>query len=80
MNKNNIYNFGGIKKSGTLDVVATIKNEINWIKATRKKFFWKNYLKDKKKLDFQLVYEDLRKNIIALNKVVKQLQRNKNLN
>lgn len=66
------------KKS--IDVIATIKEEINWIKITRKKFFWKNYLKDKKKLDFQLVYEELRKNIIALNKVVKQLERNKNLN
>ena len=66
------------KKS--IDVIATIKEEINWIKITRKKFFWKNYLKDKKKLDFQLVYEELRKNIISLNKVVKQLERNKNLN
>tara|TARA_B110000285_G_C14884979_1_gene495753 strand:- start:66 stop:305 length:240 start_codon:yes stop_codon:yes gene_type:complete len=74
MNKKNIYAFKGIKKSGTLDVVATIKNEINWIKATRKKFFWKNYRKEKPLAC--IIYEDLRKNIIALNKVVKQLEKN----
>ena len=78
MNKKNVYAFKGIKKSGTLDVVATIKNEINWIKATRKKFFWKNYKKEKP--DAYLIYEELRKNIVALNKVVKQLEKNKDLN
>ena len=74
MNKKNIYTFKGIQKSGALDVVATIKNEINWIKSLRKQFFWKNY--SKKKPEAIFVYEDLRKNIIALNKVVKQLEKN----
>jgi len=78
MNKNNIYNFGGIKKSGILDIIATIKHEIYWIKNTRKKFFWKNYKKEKPPA--YIIYEELRKNIVALNKVVKQLENNKGLN
>ena len=74
MNKNKIYNYGGIKKSGILDIISTIKHELYWIKATRKKFFWKNYKKEKP--DAYLIYEELRKNIVALNKVVKQLEKN----
>ena len=73
-----VYSYKGITKTDTLDVVATLKNEINWIKDLRKQFWWKSYMK--KKPDRETVYELLRKNIIALNKILKQLKRNENLN